>query len=82
LRELADRASSEVIVLYQNAAAHLALGERERALDLLERAVHEERDNWPTWLGLDPRFAALAEEPRFQGLIAELGFERGRICAR
>jgi len=80
LQELATRAGSEVIPIYQNATVHLALGEKALALEELEQAVHEERDNWPTWLALDPRLAALHSERRFQALVNELAFFPGRAC--
>ena len=48
---------------------HLALGERDRALDLLEIAF-ERRDFWYLpFLGVDPRFDDLRGNPRFARLV-------------
>jgi DNA-binding winged helix-turn-helix (wHTH) protein/tetratricopeptide (TPR) repeat protein len=48
---------------------YLALGERDRALDLLEQAV-ERRDFWYLpFLGVDPRFDDLRDDPRFERLL-------------
>src|SRR5262249_22664362 len=82
LDEPARRAPTEVIPIYQTAGIHLALGDRERALDQLEEAVHVQRDNWPTWLEHDPRWEPLRAEPRFRALVRELDFESGKTCAK
>jgi len=48
---------------------HLALGERDRALTLLEQAF-ERRDFWYLpFLGVDPRFDDLRGDPRFERLV-------------
>jgi serine/threonine-protein kinase len=57
------------------AAAWLALGDRERALDLLEVAV-DERSPTVIWLQVDPRFDALRTDLRFATLLRRIGFER------
>ena len=49
------------------AMVHLGLGEHEQALDHLERA-YDERSTWLVYLNVDPRFAPLYAEPRFQAL--------------
>ncbi len=46
------------------AAVYLALGDRERALSLLEEALRQ-RSHWLTLLDLDADFDALRDEPRF-----------------
>jgi TolB-like protein/Flp pilus assembly protein TadD len=53
------------------AAVHVALGEKDRALDLLEDA-YEEGSLWPE-VNVDPLFASLRTEPRFQALVRKLG---------
>jgi TolB-like protein/tetratricopeptide (TPR) repeat protein len=54
------------------ASIHAALGEREAALDGLERAC-EERAADLAWIGVRPVFDRLRGEPRFQALIERLG---------
>jgi len=56
---------------YHLAVARLALGERDTALDALERAA-EERDPWIVFLGADAALAALQGEPRFDRLVARV----------
>ena len=55
------------------AAVPLALGDRARALDLLERA-YEERDVRMPFLFKDTRWTALHGEPRFQALLQKMHF--------
>ena len=50
----------------------MALGNRSRALDLLEHAG-DERDPDALWLAVDPRADALRDEPRFDALLTRLG---------
>jgi eukaryotic-like serine/threonine-protein kinase len=47
----------------------LALGERERALDKLEPLMHGQYWLSPAWLKIDPNFAPLHGNPRFERLI-------------
>jgi tetratricopeptide (TPR) repeat protein len=49
---------------------YLALGEHEKALDLLERLLKTPYQISPGWLRLDPTFAPLRGNPRFEQLTA------------
>jgi eukaryotic-like serine/threonine-protein kinase len=51
---------------------HSALGARERAFALLERAVAE-RDPNILWLNVDPRLDTYRDAPRFQELVRRVG---------
>jgi tetratricopeptide (TPR) repeat protein len=53
---------------YRAAAVHLALGEKDRALELLQRAVSE-KDSAVDQLRVDPSLDALHTDPRFQELV-------------
>ncbi len=48
------------------------LGDKEKALEWLERAVPE-HDEWVTYLNVDPEFDALHSDPRFQALVRRIG---------
>lgn len=52
--------------------AYAHLGERERALEWLDRAV-EERDPWTMYMKVEPPFAALRSDPRFQSIARAAG---------
>jgi serine/threonine-protein kinase len=57
---------------YMLAAVHVALGEHDQALVLLERAV-EERAALVVFLKVDPRFASLRQHPQFAELLERIG---------
>jgi TolB-like protein/Tfp pilus assembly protein PilF/tRNA A-37 threonylcarbamoyl transferase component Bud32 len=56
---------------YQRALIHLHLGERERALELLQQA-HSIRDAWIVWLGVEPQWDPLRGEPAFETILRDL----------
>jgi serine/threonine-protein kinase len=58
---------------YQLAEIHLALGEKEQALDWLERAL-EQRSLWMPYLQVAPELDPLRSEPRFQALLRQMNF--------
>jgi tetratricopeptide (TPR) repeat protein len=69
LRRLELRADSgRYVRSYEVAKVHEALGRRERALELLERA-HADRAHSMVFLRVDPQLARLRGEPRFQRLV-------------
>ena len=54
---------------------HLGLGNRDKALDWLEKC-YEEQD-WYCWfLKVWPMFDPLRSEPRFQALLKKVGFDK------
>jgi uncharacterized protein HemY len=52
------------------AQVHAGLGERERALDWLERSLG--REMYAVYLDIDPTFRSLHSEPRFQAMRRRL----------
>jgi hypothetical protein len=52
---------------------YVALGENDLAIDQLT-ASYDDRDADMCWLKTNPRFDALRGDPRFQQLIAKVGF--------
>lgn len=57
---------------FEAAIQAMAIGEREQALDALERCVEERGDNAP-FIAEFPPFRPLAGEPRFERLLGEVG---------
>lgn len=55
------------------AVVHLGLGDRQRALDYLERA-YDADSQWMGWLNKDRMFDPLRSEPRFVALMRKLRF--------
>ena len=72
LGELENLSQRRYVSAYWLGLVQAGLGDRPRALQLLDRA-YAERDVWLTWLGVDPRFDVLREEPRFQELLRGIG---------
>lgn len=58
---------------YRVAAIYAALGDKNRALEWLERD-YEARGGWMIWLKVDPAFDNLRSEPRFQELLRRMNF--------
>lgn len=71
LDHLLERSTKRSEAAYRLAVAFSALGEREKALDLLERCYNE-RDDRMVWLKVEPAFASLSGEPRFQALLTKM----------
>jgi eukaryotic-like serine/threonine-protein kinase len=55
------------------ASVFLALNQRDRALEIIARAV-DLKSPKVLFLRLDPRFDALLNEPRYRGLLTRMGF--------
>ncbi len=73
LRRLEEQARGSYVSPRQFVLAHLALGDRERALDYLE-AGYRGRIREMAWLNVFPYFATLRDHPRFQALLARMKF--------
>ena len=73
--ELADRAlaqgNDEPVVLYNVACFYAHAGDRERSIDMLERAVDK---GWgdKAWIETDSDLDSLRDLPRFQELLARI----------
>jgi len=62
------------------ATIHVALGERDKALALLETA-YRERSRGMVYVNVEPEFAPLHSDPRFQAIVARMGESVSRIEA-
>ena len=58
-------------VQHQLARIYLVIGDKEKALDRLEPLLHMPYYISPAWLPIDPNFASLRGNPRFERLVAE-----------
>jgi DNA-binding winged helix-turn-helix (wHTH) protein/TolB-like protein/Tfp pilus assembly protein PilF len=72
LSELRDAQSRRYVSPYTVAAIHAGLGDKDQAFKLLEQAL-EERDVWLMNLKVDPVFAKLRSDKRFQDLLTRAG---------
>jgi serine/threonine-protein kinase len=74
LDELMERAKKSYISPFDLALIHAGLGEKDEAITWLEKA-YEERNQWLTWLKVEPRLDALRTDPRFIDLVRRVGLE-------
>jgi len=72
LRQLGELSQTRYISSYEIALIHIALGEHDRALDLLDVAV-EERSGWLPYLLNDVRLDPVRSTARFASLTARVG---------
>jgi TolB-like protein/Flp pilus assembly protein TadD len=72
LAELEKTRRRRYVSAYYFAITRLGLGEREGALDELERAL-EERAGFLAYLRVEPIFDPVRDEPRFQRLVERVG---------
>jgi serine/threonine-protein kinase len=74
LRELRERSKGGYVPAYDLAVVHLALGEKEAALEWLQRA-YDEHDWGLVVLAVEPRLDPLRSDQRFQGLLRKVGLQ-------
>jgi len=72
LAEVHGLLKRKFIQSYFIAVIYLALREKDRALEWLERALAE-RSPWLAWIGVEPLFDDIREEPRFQEILRAVG---------
>ena len=71
LQELLDRAERETIDFSSIAAIYATLGDVENALTSLEKAC-DARGMSGVMVNMDPRYAGLRGEPRFQNILKRM----------
>jgi tetratricopeptide (TPR) repeat protein len=72
LEDLEQLSRKRYVSPYVQAYVFLGLGQKDTALDWLERACEERDGNMPV-LNVDPAFDPLRNEPRFQALLKRVG---------
>jgi Tfp pilus assembly protein PilF len=70
--ELDQMSRKSYVSEYYPATIEVGLGERENAVNLLEKA-YQERSGALVFIGVDPRFDSLRSEPRFKDLLKRVG---------
>jgi adenylate cyclase len=74
LKTLEDAAAARFVPAYNFAQVYLALGERTKALNLLDKAF-DQREALMVFLKVDPKWDDLRSEPRFLTLMKRMKFE-------
>src|SRR5579883_831291 len=69
-------------IQHQVARIYLILGEPDRALDVLEGLLRVPYYLTPAWLAIDPTFAPLRGNPRFQAMLARRDVNPGEAAGR
>jgi TolB-like protein/Tfp pilus assembly protein PilF len=72
LARLSEEAKSRYVSAYSFALMFLALGDKERAIDELERAYRERAGNDVALIKLDPMLDDLRGHPRFEALVQKV----------
>jgi serine/threonine-protein kinase len=76
IEQLEKQREQGYAVAYQIATVHAGLGERDSALEWLEKA-YEEHNGGLTGLKVDAAFDDLRSDPRFQNLLSGVGLGNG-----
>jgi tetratricopeptide (TPR) repeat protein len=72
LRRLKERAKTEYVDPTWFAGLYAAIGDKDEALDWIEKA-YDERSVFATMLLVDTRFNTLRSEPRYQAVLSRMG---------
>lgn len=73
LNELKKRAEKQYVPASALASVFIGLGEKEQALQLLEKA-YEDRDVFLVWLKVNWIYDPLRGDPRFRELLRRMNF--------
>jgi adenylate cyclase len=71
MQKIFAQAQQSYLSYYQVALVYLYLGEKEKALDALERTLAD-NEGWLIWLGTEPALDGLRSEERFQKLLVKV----------
>src|SRR5213595_1363264 len=76
LAQLSQIATHRYVPSYSYALLHMALGEKDKAVEWLERSYQEGAGLDVIFLKVDPMLDPLQKEPRFQALVAKVFAEK------
>jgi len=76
LQTLADRAEKSYVSPFDLALIHAALGEKDKAFVLLDKAVAE-RSTFLVYSKSEPRLDPLRSDPRFKQMLKQIGLPAG-----
>jgi len=74
LRELEQMAKRQYVNSTAFADIHLGLGEKQKALDCLEKS-YQDQESACWYLKVDPIYDSVRNEPRFQAILKKIGLE-------
>lgn len=77
LEELKARSLRQYVSPYKLAVINAALNDSDKAFELAEKA-YEEKDEYLVFMKIDPSWAPLHSDPRYQALLKKLGLGRGQ----
>jgi TolB-like protein/Tfp pilus assembly protein PilF len=72
LAELNEAAKTRYVQAYAFAVVHLALGEKDNALEWLEKAAQQRGATYFNFIKADPYLDPLRGDPRFEALVAKV----------
>ena len=78
LARLSEEAKSRYVRAYSFALMYLALGDKERAIDEMERAYRERAGLDVVWIKINPFLDDLRGNPRFEALVQKVFAPKNR----
>jgi tetratricopeptide (TPR) repeat protein len=72
LAQLTEEAKTRYVSGYAFAVIHLALGEKDQALDWLEKAARDHEGLFIAQIKVDPYLDPLRGDPRFEALVSAI----------
>ncbi len=76
LDDLEARQQTQYVPAFNRAVIHAGLGDKDRAFDLLNRAL-DERSSWLVSLQIEPLLDSIRDDPRFADLVRRVGLPAG-----
>ncbi|MDE3236446.1 MAG: tetratricopeptide repeat protein [Bacteroidota bacterium] len=64
------------VVNYRSAICYVALGEYDKAFELLNNELNEQHDNWLIWLKYDNAWDAVHNDKRYKEVLKKMPFDK------